>query len=349
MYNHVRWRRGSPLEYIWIDGGAPVANLRSKTRICVSHSEAEWKADDWGFDGSSTGQATGDKSDCVLRPVCSVPDPLRGLGRLVMCEVLNPDGTPHSSNTRAALRDLLEAGAQEQEPVAGFEQEYTIFQGQGVCGWPERGHPVREQGPYYCGVGTNEVAGRRIADEHLSACCEAGLLISGINAEVMLGQWEFQIGPQSGCTSMPDLLTICDHLWLARWLLYRVAEKYGLHISLDCKPVPGWNGAGMHLNFSTTDMREDGGLEHIERAIKSLRAKHHEHIAVYGHGLEQRLTGLHETCDINTFKSGVGDRTASIRIPLHVAQAGRGYLEDRRPGANCDPYLAAWRLVKTVC
>lgn len=346
-------------EYIWMDGGSessPVQTLRSKTRV-IERQDAKTVITEtfpvWSFDGSSTNQSAGNDSDLLLKPVHHVPDPIRGEGSyLVMCEVMNGDGSPHASNTRAKLRDVLEKGAKDHDPWFGFEQEYVLYQGRQPLGWPDNGYPS-PQGPYYCGVGADEVTGRAVAEAHLRACLKAGIMIYGINAEVMLGQWEFQIGHRGFQKEQGDALLVADHLWLARWLLYRIGEDHGISATLACKPEKGdWNGSGAHTNFSTAAMRsKDTGHQAIEVAISKLGGEGMQkaHIAEYGHGLEARLTGHHETCDINTFKSGVSDRTASIRIPRQVQEQGYGYIEDRRPGANCDPYRVAARLLATIC
>lgn len=339
-------------EYIWIDGAQPTRTTRSKTRLVqLGNKPSIEDFPEWGFDGSSTNQATGDDSDCILKPVCFVNDPLRETGSyLVLCEVLNPDGTAHESNSRDQLRAVLEAGAAKQNPWAGFEQEYTLFKDNIPLGWPKDGFPG-PQGPYYCGVGTKEAYGRKLVEEHAKACNDAGLLFYGINAEVMPGQWEFQIGYRGDDSESSDVMTASDHMWIARWLLHRIAEDYGITASFDNKPIKGdWNGAGMHTNFSTNDTRDKKkGMKAIKDAITALSKKHVEHIKLYGYGLHERLTGLHETCDINTFRSGVADRGGSIRIPQSVNLKGYGYLEDRRPGANSDPYLIAARLCTTIC
>ena len=329
-------------EYIWVDGTDPTRCLRSKTKVIPNF---EGNFPDWGFDGSSTNQAAGDTSDCHLKPVYHVPDPIRGEEHaLVMCEVFNPDGvTPHATNSRAALRELLERGAGDLGSWFGLEQEYTLFQGSRPLGFGEDRRYPPAQGPYYCGVGADQVYGRDLVEMHMEACAEAGLTISGINAEVMPGQWEFQIGPSGP-------LEAGDHLWLARWLLYRLGEEFGINATLDPKPVPGdWNGAGMHTNFSTAAMREPGGLSLIEDWCERAGTRIEEHLAVYGEGIEMRLTGRHETCSFRDFKYGVSDRTASIRIPMATARDGHGYLEDRRPNANCDPYLVTQLIIDTVC
>jgi len=329
-------------EYIWIDGSVPTKKLRSKTKIIDAKVKQLIDIPDWGFDGSSTMQAEGGDSDCMLKAVHFVPDPIRGGDDiLVMCEVFNADGTPHATNTRSNLRELAEMYA-DQECWFGIEQEYTFFVGRQPLGWPDGGYPA-PQGPFYCGVGADEVFGRDIVEHHMEACLNAGIHLSGINAEVMPGQWEFQVGPLGP-------LAVSDELWISRWLLYRISEEYGVNATLHPKPVQGdWNGAGAHTNFSTKQMRTKGGLKHIEIACEKLGKAHDTHIAVYGTDNEQRLTGLHETCSIKEFRYGVSDRGASIRIPMATANDGYGYLEDRRPSANMDPYEVCNALMNTIC
>jgi glutamine synthetase len=326
-------------EYIWIDGTEPTAKLRSKTRVLADGAELPT----WGFDGSSTNQAEGHASDRVLKPVFSCPDPIRGGNDvLVLCEVFNIDGSDHESNTRALLRPIAEQFA-AQEAIFGIEQEYNFFKDGRPFGFPINGFPA-PQGGYYCGVGADEVFGREIVELHLERCIAAGLAICGINAEVMPGQWEFQIGPV-------DALTVADHLWVARWLLYRTAEEFDVAVTIDAKPMKGdWNGAGAHTNFSTKAMRE--GYDAIITACEALGADQEkviEHVSQYGHGIEERLTGKHETAPWNVYSYGVSDRGASVRIPWQVEVEKKGYIEDRRPNANVDPYVVTRLLVNTCC
>jgi glutamine synthetase len=323
-------------EYIWIDGTEPTARLRSKTKILPDGAELPI----WGFDGSSTNQAPGEQSDCVLQPVFSCPDPIRGGDDvLVLCEVLNTDMTPHASNTRAGCVEMA-AKFKEHESVFGIEQEYTFFKEGRPFGFPNGGFPA-PQGGYYCGVGADEVYGRDIAEAHLDNCLGAGLHISGINAEVMIGQWEFQVGP----VGAPQ---VADELWVARWLLYRTAEDFGVAATLDPKPVKGdWNGAGAHTNFSTNRMRES--YDAVVSACEALGKRADLHVENYGADIEHRLTGMHETAPWDEFNYGVSDRGASVRIPWQVEVDGRGYLEDRRPNANCDPYKVTQLIIETCC
>jgi glutamine synthetase len=326
-------------EYIWIDGTQPTAKLRSKTKI-VEDGVNPGDLPIWGFDGSSTNQAPGDKSDCVLQPVFTCPDPIRGGGNLlVLCEVLYIDMTPHVTNTRAKCVEVATRYA-DQESVFGIEQEYTFFKDGRPYGFPFGGFPA-PQGGYYCGVGDDEVYGRDVVEAHLDACLAAGLHISGINAEVMPGQWEFQVGP----VAAPQ---VADELWIARWLLYRIGEDFGVSATLDPKPVKGdWNGAGAHTNFSTKAMRE--GYDPIIAACEALGTRVEDCIRLYGHGIEDRLTGQHETAPYTEYSYGVSNRGASVRIPWQVEVDKKGYIEDRRPNANCDPYEVTMIIIDTVC
>ena len=323
-------------EYIWIDGTKPTAKLRSKTKIVAKGQQPPI----WGFDGSSTNQAPGSNSDCVLKPVFICPDPLRGGDhKLVMCEVLLTDMKPHPSNTRAACVETAKKYA-AHDMWFGIEQEYTFFEGSKPLGWPDNGFPA-PQGPYYCGVGADEVFGREIVEAHTDACLAAGLMIAGTNGEVMPGQWEFQIGPVGPVETS-------DHMWVARWLLYRIAEDFGVNATLDPKPVRGdWNGAGAHTNFSTKAMRTS--YPPCVAAAEALGKKAALHIENYGFGIEARLTGAHETASYKTFSYGVSDRGASVRIPWQVARDKKGYIEDRRPNANMDPYVVTRLITDTVC
>jgi glutamine synthetase len=256
-----------------------------------------------------------------------------------MCEVLNIDMTPHVTNTRSAAAEAAEKYA-DQDMWFGMEQEYTFLENGHPLGWPQGGYPG-PQGPYYCGVGADEVYGREIVEQHMDACLTAGLKLSGINAEVMMGQWEYQIGP-AGVTE------VGDHMWIARWLLYRIAEDFDVSATLDPKPIKGdWNGAGAHTNFSTAKMREN--YDAIIAACEALGPRSEEHVKYYGADIEHRLTGLHETAPWNEYSYGVSDRGASVRIPWQVEVDKGGYIEDRRPTANCDPYHVTRMIIETCC
>jgi glutamine synthetase len=311
-------------EYIWLDGYKPEPNLRSKTKI-MNQVVTVGELPRWNFDGSSTMQAEGKKSDCILQPIKMVTDPQRENSFLVLCEVLNPDGTPHETNTRSSIDQI-------KENWWGFEQEYVLYKNGLPLGFsspnPDDQAP---QGKYYCGVGSGNAAGREIVEAHLDCCLNAGLGITGINAEVLLGQWEFQIFGQGKDAA--------DQLWIARYILNRIAEKFDVQVNYLPKPLSGdWNGSGLHTNFSTVKTRESGDWTTFEKIFDAFEKRHKEHMECYGSDNDKRLTGLHETQHIDKFSYGVSDRGASIRIPQSTMETKKGYLEDRRPAANADPY-----------
>ena len=327
------------LEYIWLDGYTPTPNLRGKTQIKAYDSFPSLEELPlWGFDGSSTKQAEGSSSDCVLKPVAVYADAARTNGVLVMCEVMMPDGTPHPSNKRATILD-------DEGAWFGFEQEYFLYKDGRPLGFPTEGYPA-PQGPYYTGVGYKNVGSvaREIVDQHLDLCLAAGINHEGINAEVAKGQWEFQIFGKGSKKA-------ADEMWMARYLLQRLCEKYGVDVEYHCKPLgdTDWNGSGMHANFSTTYLREDGGKAYFEALMAAFQENRADHIAVYGPDNHMRLTGKHETASIDTFTYGVADRGASIRVPHgFVRNEYRGYLEDRRPNSQGDPYQIASQILKTI-
>ena len=334
------------LEYIWLDGYEPEPNLRSKVKVIESpiHRYGGKKVEmvilddcpDWSFDGSSTHQAEGSFSDCVLKPVRIYPNPLnKGVipSYFVLCEVCNPDGTPHSSNTRSLI------GEEEEDLWFGFEQEYTLVKDGRPLGFPSNGYP-EPQGKYYCGVGNGQVNGRTFVDEHMEMCILAGIDITGTNAEVMLGQWEYQVFSQGKKKAGDDL-------WITRYILEQMSENYGFEIEFHPKPVQGdWNGSGLHCNFSNHKMREVGGKEYFEGIFKQFEDRHELHIENYGSDNNLRLTGRHETQHISKFSWGISNRGASIRVPLNTAKDNwkGGYVEDRRPASHADPY----KIVKVI-
>ncbi|XP_072027298.1 glutamine synthetase-like [Amphiura filiformis] len=326
--------------YIWIDGTGENMRCKTKTLDCPPKSVKELP--EWNYDGSSTGQATGENSDMFLTPVAMYRDPfLRGDNKLVLCEVNDHKRTPADTNYRNSCNKVMER-AREHVPWFGIEQEYTLLSQDGhPFGWPKMGYPG-PQGPYYCGVGANKVYGRDVVEAHYRACLYAGVKIAGSNAEVMPAQWEFQVGPCEG-------IQMGDDLWMARYILHRVSEDFGIQVTFDPKPMPGdWNGAGAHCNYSTKSMREDGGIKVIEAGIEALSKRHWEHLRMYGEGNERRLTGEHETAAMGVFSGGVANRGCSIRIPRQVAEDGYGYMEDRRPSASCDPYRVTEAMVRTT-
>jgi glutamine synthetase len=327
------------LEYIWLDGKKPVPGLRGKTQL-KSFEKPPTLADLplWGFDGSSTMQAEGRSSDCVLKPVALYPDGARTDAYIVLCEVMLASGEAHPSNMRATIIN-------DPDFWAGFEQEYFLYQDGRPLGFPESGYPLVPQGPYYCGVGYKYMGGiaREIVEEHLELCLNAGINHEGINAEVAKGQWEFQIFGKGSAKA-------ADDVWTARYLLLRLCEQYEVDVEFHCKPIKGdWNGSGMHCNFSTKYIRETGGKEYFEALMAKFAENVADHIAVYGPDNHLRLTGLHETQAIDKFSYGLSDRGASIRMPINFIKDGyKGYLEDRRPNSEADPYQIVSQILKTI-
>lgn len=336
------------IEYVWIDGTKE--KLRSKTRVVTKPPKTVADVPEWNFDGSSTKQAHENNTDIYLKPVAMFKDPfLGGENLLVLCETMLFDRSAIPSNSRSSCAEVMKR-AEKHEPWFGIEQEYSLMDlaNGRPLGWPSGDGTPGPQGPFYCGSEPGKVFGRCVVMAHLKACLHAGVKICGINAEVMPSQWEYQIGPCLG-------IDIGDHMWMSRYILYRIASEFNVGVSLDPKIIPGdWNGAGAHTNFSTNATRDkDIGLKAIHEAIEKLSKKHPEHIVAYdpSGGLDnaRRLTGHHETASIDVFSSGVAKRNVSIRIPAQVNKDGCGYLEDRRPASNCDPYLVCERLVKTIC
>lgn len=329
-------------EYVWIGGSGQ--DVRSKTRTLAKKPSKPSDLPEWNYDGSSTGQAPGHDSEVILRPQAIFHDPFRGGDNiLVMCDTYDKSGNPIPTNTRApAALAFNRKEVVDAETWFGIEQEYTIYSIENwPLGWPKGGYPG-PQGPYYCGAGADKAFGRYLVEAHYRACLNAGVMIAGVNGEVMPGQWEYQVGPCVG-------IDIGDHMWISRYIMHRLAEEFGIIASFHPKPMQGdWNGAGCHTNYSTKAMRAEGGIKYINEAVEKLSHKHAEHIAVYGAHNELRLTGKHETAPITQFRAGVADRGASIRIPSQCAKEGKGYFEDRRPASNIDPYTVAARLVLTT-
>ena len=332
-------RTRTKLEYIWLDGYTP-QNIRSKIKITEGISNLRLNdIPNWSFDGSSTKQADGVNSDCILKPVRLYKYHTRRNYYMVLCEVFDKNNNPHSTNTRANLREYKDT-LENNDYWFSFEQEYFMYKDGKPFGWTDK---MKPQGEYYCGVGAENITGRQLSNRHLDKCLDSDIGITGTNAEVALGQWEYQIFND-------NTLKACDDLIISRYMLIKEAEKWGIGINLHPKPEKGdWNGSGCHVNFSTKMMRDPGGKELFKSVCETLGESHGEHMEVYGLYNEQRLTGKHETQHINEFSYGVSDRGASIRIPINVVEDSyRGYLEDRRPSSNLDTYLVCAKIVDTL-
>jgi glutamine synthetase len=344
------------LEYVWIGLNGFQGEswtLRSKLKIhqLTTEDVAKLAAGDisvlplWSFDGSSTGQATGDDSDCILAPVRAVTDTVRNDGRsvIVLCEVLNTDGTPHITNYRHILIEN-EIINKDLEAAFGLEQEYSIMKNGRPLGFPEGGYPP-PQGPYYCSAGGDRCFGRDISEEHVDACIRAGIHITGANVEVKPGQHEYQVG---GPSVGPTLVS--DELWISRWMLLRIAENHGMAVTFEAKPVKGdWNGAGLHHNVSTKELRENGTEEKFKSIMDRLALNHKDDMKVYGSDNHLRMTGELETSSPDEFSWGVSNRGCSVRIPVQTIQNNWcGYFEDRRPASSIDPYQTTNAILRSL-
>ena len=333
----MKCSRLTPCEYVWLDS---CGEVRSKIRTLTleeKHSFQISRIPEWNYDGSSTDQA---KTDCSGVRLIPIDRPYKHpfiQGIVVFCLTQGyTEDTPSFKN----MMDLSEA-LKSQECWFTFEQEYTLLQpGTRLpMGWKDSNTPPPPQGPYYCGNGCEGAFGRDLVQDHYQVCLSIGLRLSGLNAEVMPGQWEYQVGPESP-------VTVCVHAILARFVLLRLAECFNYIVTLHPKPIDKWNGAGMHTNFSTKAMRES--YQPILDYITAMESRHAEHMTVYGKENELRLVGQYETSNFTTFKYGVGDRSASVRIPLHVHADQKGYLEDRRPAANANPFDVVEEMLKTL-
>lgn len=333
------------VEYIWIGGSG--LDLRSKARTLTKVDSVD-DLPIWNYDGSSCWQADTSSSEIELIPVALYDDPFRGKpNKLVLCEtrVNNQKYTP--GNFRRFARQVFsDENVKTHNPLFGIEQEYIISkrnkEGEDwPLGWTDGKKPT-EQAYHYCGVGGKNVFGREIADAHYKVCLAAGVGIYGINAEVCPSQWEFQVGTTSG-------LKLCDDLWMARWLLQRVAENFGCDINFHPKPFEGLNGSGAHTNYSNKKSTEDKDMVETTKQIENLDKYHKRFMRLYGEDNNKRLVGAFETSSYDKFKYGVMDRSASIRIPQTTKDRGCGYYEDRRPASNMDPYVVCSLIFSATC
>jgi len=326
------------VEYVWLDANN---NPRSKTRMLNKKLEKEnLEIPLWTFDGSSTGQANGTNSEVLLKPCAAFPDPFRG-GDCIMalCETYNLDMTPHKTNTRHKANALFQEHL-DQEPVFGIEQEFFLERNNKILAFTNEDDIPTTQGDYYCGNGKNAI-GRTFIDAAFKRCIMAGLKVTGYNAEVAPSQWEIQI-----CA---DGINACDQLIILRYILNRTAELHSISINYHPKPLDGdWNGSGCHVNFSTKTMREPHGYNDVLECVEKLEKTHEEHMKHYGVDNDKRMTGKHETSDFTNFTHGVGDRSASVRIPTSTFNEKSGYIEDRRPASNIDPYVVTSMIMKTT-
>ena len=343
----------SILEYIWFDSNGV---FRSKTRVLyVNNISSINQIPKWNYDGSSTNQLENNQlnnnTELILVPCAFYKCPFRrhinNNSYIVLCELYDIDGNPHADNKRFESKKIFEK-YQYHHPWYGYEQEYFIINNMNDNGNTDNTNIFSKnvnnesftQGQFYCANGSKNIIHREFVDEHMEHCIYAGLRLCGTNAEVAPGQWEFQIGPLEGIES-------CDQLWVARFILVRLSEKYVYNISFHPKLFKNYNGSGCHTNFSTVETREKGGYYVIVDSMPKFEKNHNKHMTVYGKFNDQRLTGIHETAHINDFSWGVGTRHTSIRIGNDVKMNNEGYFEDRRPASNMEPYDVASMILET--
>lgn len=353
------------IEYVWLDHDN---KFRSKTKVIRGHNPKEKGLPMWNYDGSSTKQADGTDSEVFIRPVKLCYDPFRqgSHAYIVLCDTWLVDTEAskkknelvyisHPDNTRARAEYIFSNQLVEKEdPWYGIEQEFffTINDGKSfeapigmttVDGKEWVSTSGKPQGDFYCGNGPNNIKQRDVAEYILNCLNYAGQIkCTGYNWEVAPGQCEFQIF-SSG-------IDAADSLQLFRYIAIRAAEEKGLSINFHPKPMTGdWNGSGCHTNFSTESMRKPDSYDSvIKPALKALKSNHSYHIENYGPDNKERLTGEHETASWDTFTAGVGNRGASIRVPTQTYYDKSGYIEDRRPSSNMDPYIVTSLLANTV-
>lgn len=340
-------------DYLWI-GGAGELRFKQRVLELPGFNKFSFFSDQkiipqWNYDGSSTDQASSTgNTEIILNPVSCYVNPLHKDVEnmyIVLCETYDTDGNPLPTNSRYNANKIFKEKYSEFKPRFGLEIEYFFKKGKHIMPFIEDESVAKNI--YYCGTNIysplmEDIALQRIiVEEHLVSCLKANIKIGGTNQEVSPNQWEYQIGICYG-------IQAGDHFYVARYLLERIAEKYGYTICYDPKPDKRINGSGCHTNYS--DEFTMVSIEEIYKRMDKLSKKHDEHIMAYGDERNrERLTGLHETSSYEKFSYGVGTRNTSVRIPTQCVKDGRGYFEDRRPPANMDPYKVTSLIYKTCC
>jgi len=336
-------------EYIW--PGTKRIDLRSKTRTLDIASVKSLKdLPEWEFDGSLTSQSYGNNADVVLRPIQYYPDPFRGGNNvLVLCECILPERrTPIPTNTRDLAGQVF-SQIEQYETAFSIIQEYGLMVPEGTTpcgcplGWPRVGFPKGAGQDQKYAVGINQRAGHRIAEAHFRACLYSGMQITNLHSGKYKGDWSFQLGSAGG-------MQVSDQLMVARWILLRVGEEFGVSVSFDPKPYKDSD----HLRratvqFSTVRMRDTAkGFSRIVRAVEKLGRRHREHLAVYGMSNISRTTSAYENGPLSKFSYGIANVRASVNIPRKAKQMNAGYFEDRRPSSNMDPYVVTAKIARTI-
>jgi glutamine synthetase len=349
-------------EYIWLDANN---KFRSKVRIMDNVPETfiniNIKQEEWNFDGSSTGQASGKDSEIFIKPYKMFSDIKNEYDYYVFCECYYPNGQPHQTNTRKQANDYFnQQNIKEMGTMFGIEQEFFVFNNGKPLVWNDE--KTEHQGNYYCGNGAKNIKGRDYLDEVVRNLSFWNINVTGYNFEVAPGQMEIQICEKG--------INAADNLIATRFILTRIAETYGWDVDFTPKPSflnsDMWNGSGCHVNFSTQIMREynwidqniiasasqeykewnfvnDSILPSVYQTaclIHNMQKNHANDISKFGSENNQlRLGGINETSSYHTFTYGIANRGCSVRIPREFVKSMKGYIEDRRPGADMDPYV----------
>jgi glutamine synthetase len=347
-------------DYLWIGGAG---ELRFKQRVIEMDGFNQFSFFNdtkiipyWNYDGSSTDQAPSvGNTEVILKPVSCYVNPLQENAYIVLCETYDTDGNPLPTNSRYNANQIFKEKYRDFKPRFGLEIEYFFKKDNNIMPFIENLNEDQDLNQdlktniFYCGTNIcsplmQDIALQRsIVEEHLTACLKANIHICGTNQEVSPNQWEYQVGICYG-------INAGDNFYVSRYLLERIAEKYGYTICYDPKPIKNMNGSGCHTNYSDEFTMGENGIEEIYKRMNKLSMKHAEHIMAYGDERNrERLTGLHETSSYESFSYGVGTRNTSVRIPTQCVKDGRGYFEDRRPPANMDPYKVTSLIYKTCC
>ena len=326
-------------EYIWIDGTEPTAKLRSKTKILDKTGPPSCRS------GASTARPPtrppATASDCVLQPVFSCPDPIRGGDNvLVLAEVLYTDMTPHPTNTRA-------------EPPRSPTSTPTRSR----CSASSRSTPCSSAAARSASPRTaTRPPGPRTTAASAPTRSTAARLVEAHIERLHRGRprhLRHQRRGHARPVGVPDRPArpprgrrpAVDRPVAA--LPHRRGLRHQRH------PRPQAGPGRLERRRRPHQLLHQGDARGLRRRssppARRSAEKPLEHVKVYGFGIEDRLTGLHETAPWNEFSYGVSNRGASVRIPWQVEVDKKGYIEDRRPNANCDPYLVTSRIVDTVC
>lgn len=339
-------------EYIWLDYSN---QYRSKTKIFNISSETDEETSkylmlstypDWNYDGSSAGDIPhneDDNTECLLYPIALYDNPFHTSNDKTKYMLVLCNNSYILKDKEYGIHDIMfnyfcdiKSKLEEEQYMFGFEQEFFMIDIK--TGLPLGINNFNEviQGDYYCGNGYYNVRGRDFLLDTQEKLINAGINITGFNYEVAPGQAEFQV-----CDYDMEALF---QLLMLRFILIRNGETYDIHISFNNIIHDGdnINNTGCHINISNFKMRQNNGIETINKKINELKDKTptnaNEFNEIFGEDNTERLCGKLETSNWNEFSWGIGTRHTSIRIPTQVFKDKKGYFEDRRPGGNVDPF-----------